>query len=361
MRHKTLLHLVCLFGSLLLCGTTARADKAFADGDDGYGIAKNPTGASTALFASTYVNTNMGRRYNDEGFLATTSRKNGEDSTSFIENGAGNILAAPGTTLNKYFVGGPFTDILGKNGLAKPTVAPKDPNGVGLVRNGLHSRTGPYSSSASNDNESIYSFARKTAVSKTTGAAGAIAYDPFTLNSGGRTTYDPTLNGSLQLDTSRDSGEIAFLATDSFVDPTLGSLIASGPQPMNQTLWTLDISANGPISSVSNLTINFNLNPLAFQELSIPGYTSSMALAFDTSVDNALESRTGPISVVDGTAMLSDFAPFSSTTFTPLYGMGEQIADGNQSSVSLVPLPRGAVMGLSLLVAIWGASGVFHK
>ena len=40
--------------------------------------------------------------------------------------------------------------------------------------------------------------------------------------------------------------------------------------PLEDTLWNLSLSADGPLGSTSDVDVDFELNPLAFNEILLP-------------------------------------------------------------------------------------------
>lgn len=349
------------------CSTTAWAGKATADLNEGYGNSKNTAGATTALFVSTYTGgpAEATRSYNATNqFFATSTRTAGVDNpTTFAYNNA-----APGTTLNAAFAGGPFSTILGRNNLAKPTVASKDdgPAATGVVSFSLQSRSDPYSASAGNDSTHVYTFARKDAVNKVAGAAGSIAYDPFTLKSalGPSYPYAPAINGSLQLEPD-ESGGIAFFGADSSVySGNLGRFVEEG-QDFANTSWTLSITASGRISSLSDLVISYAVNPNAVSQWDLsttPGFSPAMTASerADLVEGYALSLlMNGGITIdsTDGTAGLANFLPFAQgTKFMPTSGSTEELAFGALASITAVPEPASSIMVVAGLLGLIGLS-----
>ena len=347
------------------CSTTAWAGKAAADLTEGFGNSKNTAGATTDLFVSTYIGgpPEATRSYNATNqFFATSTRTAGVDNPkTFAYNNA-----APGTTLNAAFAGGPFSTILGRKKLAKPTVASKDdgPAATGVVSYGLHSMSDPYSASAGNDSIGVYTFASKDKVNKVVGAAGSIAYDPFTLKAalGPSYAYAPTINGSLQLEPD-ESGGIAFFGADSSVySGDLGQFVEEG-QDFANTSWTLSISASGLIASLSDLVILYYVNPNAVSQWDLsttPGFSPAMTA---TELADLVEGyalsmlMNGGITIdtTDGTADLANFLPFAQgTKFTPTSGSTEELAFGALASITAVPEPASLIMVLAGLLGLIG-------
>jgi len=109
------------------------------------------------------------------------------------------------------------------------------------------------------DSMSAYATLTATPGNGVTGASAAYANDPETIPTPGTYSYDPVVDGCLELDDPSQTGGISWFAVDSR-ETNLGSWEANG-QPASQTLWELTISASGIPQSPSDVTVNFYLNP----------------------------------------------------------------------------------------------------
>src|SRR5208283_2426649 len=121
------------------------------------------------------------------------------------------------------------------------------------------------------------------------------------------------------------AGGLDIYAVDStvFTSDDVANFLDDG-SPFDDTLWDLNFAANGPLGGASDVDVDFELNPLALQEISfpssylssLPGYSASLtddelAELIDDAVDTAVE---GALGFADGTAALQGFALFPDGT-----------------------------------------------
>jgi hypothetical protein len=146
----------------------------------------------------------------------------------------------------------------------------------------------------------------------TAGEEAAITYDPmqlpgpssgyFLLNyvDGNGVRHDEyPISATLSTSNSGDFAAVEFMALDSRFGPTYPS---NPGDPVNN-LWTLTISAQGPITSARDLSVSFTINPLAAGILT----DSSGSPLSQRSVLNRV---LGALSVKDGVATLAPVDPF---------------------------------------------------
>ena len=118
------------------------------------------------------------------------------------------------------------------------------------------------------------------------GAAAASAVDPISI-APGVYPYAQSIDVSLQLDNLDQTGGVALYALDSRLT-NLDSFFASG-EPLDQALWAMTIFANNVPNSLSDLTVQFYINPLA-RSMGIlnPSYSDSQIA---TNVESAVRIR----------------------------------------------------------------------
>jgi hypothetical protein len=157
-------------------------------------------------------------------------------------------------------------------------------------------------------------------------------------------TIDATLG-------STDRGEhhsVEFMATDSRFGPPMITNIGDP----SSNLWTLTISADKPLTSPSDLTISFQVNPLATR-----AGGGSQDILTDSNGDllspGAVISRImGAITVTDGVATLASVDPFPVGTE---YHVDQTITYGvaDEAGLTAVPEPTSVwLLGLGVLVLL---------
>jgi hypothetical protein len=197
------------------------------------------------------------------------------------------------------------------------------------------------------------------------GKAAADAQDPFAVAGGASYGYVFALDASLQLDDPGVSGAVFYYATDSnlFTTDSLDNFILDGA-PLDGALWTLGLTADAPVGAASGLGIDFELNPVALQEISfrtaylaaLPGYSSSLTAAqlaplIDAQIDAAIAQDLAPGAT--GGVGLGDFSPFpDGTTYTPLNGADDLFEEGVAAALEAVPEPPALPLLAAALAAI---------
>jgi hypothetical protein len=177
-----------------------------------------------------------------------------------------------------------------------PTISTGKLNKAGLTLNGdnvtITSTSGMYTAQAgafrATPKGDIFA---KTSISGTpppTGQAAAQAIDPFEVPSGSANAYDPAVSASVELDPPNVAGGFAAFAVDSsvFTSDSLDNYMDDG-SPLNQTLWYLSVGGDTPTTSTNALLVNFQLNPLARNEIQ---FSSSFLASLGTYTDAASEA-----------------------------------------------------------------------
>jgi hypothetical protein len=115
-------------------------------------------------------------------------------------------------------------------------------------------------------------------------------------------------------------------------------------------LWHLDLLADGPVSSPSQLVIEFDLNPLALSEISfptsflttLPGYSGSLSpLELAALIDDAIKAQILAAFSVDATGMasLADYSLFPDGTMYSPAAAEVVYGDGVNAGIQNVPEP----------------------
>jgi len=117
------------------------------------------------------------------------------------------------------------------------------------------------------------------------GAAAGAAFDPVDVPGGSILPYAPTVDAKMKLGDANTSGGLDVYAVDStvFTSGDVGDFLNDG-SPFADTLWHLNLAGDGPVGGTSDVSVDFELNPLALQEivlpssylLSLPGYSTSL-------------------------------------------------------------------------------------
>lgn len=165
----------------------------------------------------------------------------------------------------------------------------------------------------------------------------------------------------LQLPNSPSSGGVGFYALDSYVFTTdnVDNFVEDG-SPYQDTLWTLTLIGNGVVANPKKVAVDFELNPAALNELSLPtwylmslpGYSKGLgagviASLIDNQIDTAVESDLRS----DGDEVtLDDPSLFPAGTLFQPANSGEEFADGVLAVETVVLEPT----SLSLLVGLLG-------
>ena len=181
--------------------------------------------------------------------------------------------------------------------------------------------------------------------------------------------YAPTIDASLQLTNSSASGGAEFFAVDSSVFTTDDvNNFPDGGSPLEDTLWNLSLSADGPLGSTSDVDVDFELNPLALNEIllpssylsSLPGYSASLTAAqIATLVEGAIDDAIGQALTFDsgsGTVSLSAFALFPAGTLFQAADGGVVYAEAVDAGLTDVPEPATLWLVGAGLFALAGVS-----
>jgi hypothetical protein len=182
-----------------------------------------------------------------------------------------------------------------------------------------------------------------------TGKAAGASFDPYQVSVGSH-PYQQTIDAKFDLGNPTQSGGLTYYAVDSrFTD--VDTFFERG-QPFSAALWALSIVApGGPVKSVSDLQVNFMVNPLA---RSTGDFNPSLT---DAQIQAAVESA---IVVKGGGATLTNFALFPSGTTLNVSAsdgpieFGTAVNAGFQGTAS--PEPASVVLAASgvLAVALYG-------
>jgi hypothetical protein len=188
------------------------------------------------------------------------------------------------------------------------------------------------------------------------GDAAGEAIDPVLILGGSEYDYAPEINITISIDDPEESGGVDYYATDSSIySADLDDFIADP----SESLWFLAVGD----SASTGITEDFDLNPLAFSEITFPtSYLSSLssnyltlttaqlAALIDAQIDGALS-----LALAAGDDSLSGFDPFSNgTTYEAAFSGGVEFADGVDAGLVAVPLPAAAPAGI-LLIALLAA------
>ena len=199
------------------------------------------------------------------------------------------------------------------------------------------------------------------------GAAAAKAYDPFEVPSGSIFGYDPTVTASVELDSPGVAGGFAAFAVDSsvFVSDSLDNFVDDG-SPLDQTLWYLAVGGDTPTTSTNAVRVDFQLNPLALNEIQFSSSflaslgpfsdTVSEALLIDQAIDRFITSQ---LALNGADVALNDVHLFpAGTTFSAIAG-GVEYADDVDAVVTTVPeLGTLSLLGIGLAALALSRSGL---
>jgi PEP-CTERM motif len=179
------------------------------------------------------------------------------------------------------------------------------------------------------------------------GSAAAQAIDPFEVPSGTAYVYDPTVTGSVELDTANAAAGFAAFALDSsvFTTDSLDNFVDDGA-PLDQTLWYLSVGSDQPTASISDVFVNFQLNPLALDEIQFStGFLASLGTYTDTAsevllIDQTISQFVESQLTRNGSEVDLDTAHLfpAGTMFQPIAG-GVEYADAVDAVVTQVPEP----------------------
>jgi hypothetical protein len=224
----------------------------------------------------------------------------------------------------------------------------------------INSTSGKFTGSAYQTNEDgtnfINAFALTMGLIKTApGKAAGAAFDPYIVPGGQSYSYQPTIDASLESDADGKAGVVIY-AVDSttYTDSPDLDNFTEGNAPMSETLWSLSIASSGPISSSTQLSVDFEINPLALREINSSAFAGMTPSQIDDAVDLSLQ-QPGVWTISAGTATLTGFDPFSSnTTFTP-FGGSVDYAEAVDAGIVETPLPASSIGGSILIVFLAAA------
>ena len=142
---------------------------------------------------------------------------------------------------------------------------------------------------------------------------------------------------------------VAFMALDSRFGPTFPDNFGD---PANN-LWTLTIVALRPITSISDLLIDFTINPLA--TIAGGGTQDILTDASDQalSIGAVLSQITGALTIADGVATLAPVDPFPVGT---RYHVDQTITYGVADAAALTAAPEPSsvwLLGFGSLLLLW--------
>lgn len=174
------------------------------------------------------------------------------------------------------------------------------------------------------------------------GAAAGFAFDPFFISSSSSLAYAPRLNATLNANAPGVAAGALYWATDSsvFTSDDVYNFTADGA-PLDKTLWYLAIDDSGAINSLSDVNVDFVLNPAALNEILFPSSflaglgpfsnPATEAALIDAAIDQDVMSA---LSLSSGALSLSpNFDPFpNGTMFSPVSG-GVTYGDGVEAAV----------------------------
>lgn len=218
---------------------------------------------------------------------------------------------------------GPVAQIVGPNGLA---LNKNQLTNVGDEVN-INSTTDEYTGIGAVENTSIigkgkYQVSAQAIAGDTEpGSAAALAGDPVDIPSG-TYTYDPDITAEVDIDAG-EAGEAQVYAVDAstFTTDSVDNYDADG-EPLQDALWSLVISSNTPSDTSNNVSVDFELNPAALNEITLPSSYVTLLGSFSTPAQEAALidladdlSITGDMSIVGDDDVLSDMDPFPSGDF----------------------------------------------
>jgi hypothetical protein len=194
------------------------------------------------------------------------------------------------------------------------------------------------------------------------GAAAGGAYDPVTVTGGSSYAYGPTIDVTFQLGNPGVSAGLDIYAVDSTVTDSVSDFLNEG-SPFQQTLWVLSLDADQPLNSTSDVSVDFELNPLALQEivlptsylLTLPGYSAGLSNAeLADLIDAAFESSiAAALAFTNGTVSLQDFQLFpDGTQFQPIGDV--TYAEGVSAGLNAVPEPTALWILATSVLCLFG-------
>ena len=196
------------------------------------------------------------------------------------------------------------------------------------------------------------------------GAAAGAAFDPILIPGGALLAYSPMVDASFQIGDSSITGGADIYAVDStvFTSDDLSNFLNDG-SPFENTLWHLNLAANGPVAGTSDVSVDFELNPLALDEIifptlylvSLPGYSmdlsdQELAELIDEAVDKAVREA---FVLVGDTVQLQNFLLFpDGTLYAPINSV--EYAEGVDAGLTTVPEPASILLLASATLMLLG-------
>jgi hypothetical protein len=344
MRVLSRLRLACLLLVVLLTLTVA-ASAGSVSGDIDTGFRMNSLGGGTSsYFVHSAITAPPPAVVNQTSKFFQFAKK-----TTVLQDP---IPAAPGVSINvsRGFLGGSasFSPVLGTGNQNKP------PKGVLLEQAQSQSMAqGRFATGKASQLPPRTRFAGQISAegriapdgAAITATAAGAAFDPYSV-APGTYAYNQTVNATLKLDNSTQSGGTTLFALDS-VFTNLDTFYERG-QPVNEALWALTLFAPSGPATPSNLVVDFQVNPLA-RSLGIlnPSLSDGQIKA---NVQNAVTFQ-------NGAATLKDFTLFpADTTITMrsqdgIVSFGDAVNAGLESDAvpGVVPEPGTlALLGVGL-------------
>jgi opacity protein-like surface antigen len=199
------------------------------------------------------------------------------------------------------------------------------------------------------------------------GAAAGAAFDPILIPGGALLAYSPMVDATFQIGDSSITAGVDIYAVDStvFSSDDLSNFLNDG-SPFENTLWHLNLAANGPVAGPSDVAVDFELNPLALDVIifptsylvGLPGYSmglsdAEVATLIDQAVDKAV---TEALVLIGDTVQLQSFLLFPDGTFyAPINSV--EYAEGVDAGLTTVPEPTSILLLASAILILLG----FHS
>ena len=178
------------------------------------------------------------------------------------------------------------------------------------------------------------------------GASAARATDPVDIPTGSY-AYNPDINMSLTIDPG-ESGDAKAYAVDASTFTTADvETYNPDDDPITNALWSLEMGGSQQSSNAANVEVDFELNPLALNELTFtstylasignPSTPAAEIAAIETNFDSTI---TADEAFAGNTDTLTDVNPFpAGTTFSPAAN-NEEYYFGVDAEIE-VPEPTG--------------------
>ena len=152
-----------------------------------------------------------------------------------------------------------------------------------------------------------------------------------------------------------------FVGQVRLTDPCFATKVYN--EPLQDALWSVVIGGTMPSTNASNVSVDFELDPTALNEITLPAaYLASLgsysnqaseAALIDQSMDNEIS---GDMTGVAGEDDLPEMDPFpSGTTFTPETN-DEEYADGVDAGIEAPEPGASWLVSLGAMLALWRRS-----